>query len=86
MIWSYREYRERLKQLPRRGHLKELNYQARESSPLRVLAEMSGFRGLCAVLVKRPWMWNRLPKEQRDYIRKAFELRGYLIKIGSLVL
>ena len=85
MVWSYQEYRARLKELPKRGYLKELKFQSKEVSPYRVLAEMPGFRGLCAVLVKKPWMWNRLPKEQRDFIRKSFELRGHLIKSGALV-
>jgi hypothetical protein len=85
MVWSYKEYQERLKQLPKRGYYKELTYQARSYSPIRVLAEMQGFRGICAMLQRNPRVWNNFNARQRQYIRKAFQLRDHLMRSGALV-
>jgi len=50
MSWSYREYRERINHNARHGHMRELTVQHREYSPIRILAELHGFRRLCSIM------------------------------------
>lgn len=80
MIWSWNEYQERLKQHSRRGHYRELAVQASEFSPERILAEMTGFRKLCALLSKNESLWKKFTYSQRDYLIRCYELRDLLLR------
>lgn len=78
IVWSYNEYKRRLTELPKSGAYKELRRQADEYSPVRILAEMKGFRRLCARMSAD--LWNSFDARTRRYIRKAFDLRELLFK------
>ncbi len=80
MVWSWREYQERLKQYSRRGYYRELAIQASEFSPERILAEMPGFRKLCALLEKNESLWRKFTRQQKDYIIRCYNLRGLLLR------
>jgi len=80
LAWSWNEYRARLKQNARRGHYKELAVQASEFSPERVLAELKGFRRMCALLAQNENLWNQLTRAQRRYIVNCYNLRDLLLR------
>jgi len=81
MVWSYREYRERIHQNPARGYLRETTEQAREYSPIRVLAEMRGFRRLCSIMPNR--VWDSLERQEQDYLICCLGLRDHLFRSTS---
>lgn len=78
MVWSWREYQERLKRHSQKGYYRELNVQTREYSPMRILAEMHGFRRLCTRM--NPRIWGRFTARERQFIRRAYELRDILLR------
>lgn len=80
--WANKEYNDGLKFAAERGYWKELAYVSSEYSPLRVLAEMSGFRKICAYVQQGSVEgWKRVPKEHREFIMRSYELRDLLYRL-----
>ena len=80
IAWTREEYKARLEYCTRRSYFREHAYLTRNYSPLRILAEMSGFRRFCAYLGKSWGTWNDLSRAERKTILKAMELREFLLK------
>ena len=78
MEWSYKEYQARLNQNARRGYILEHLETTREYSPIRILAEMRGFRRLCANMPQS--LWDTFTARERQYIRHCYEMRDYLLR------
>lgn len=77
--WAIKEYNDGLEFAARRGYWKELAYVSKEYSPMRILAEMSGFRKICAYVQQGSEDgWNSLSKPQREFILRSYELQGLL--------
>jgi hypothetical protein len=67
-----------LKYCATHGYWKTLKYLNEEYSPVRLLAEIHGFRRMCANIDQNTW--NKLTGRQRVFIRRAFELRELLFR------
>lgn len=76
--WAKSEFRSRLQYCARHGYLMEFKNIAENSSPIRVLAEMSGFRKMCAKMT--PETWKKLDKKDREFLIRAYELRDLLFR------
>lgn len=85
MVWAYKEYRRRLTYLSRGGNYLELTRQSNEFSPIRILAELSGFRRYCAEM-RDHWAntgscaWNKMDKKEQHFIVAAYEMRELLFR------
>lgn len=60
-----------------RGYYRYLKVLNEEYSPVRFLAELHGFRKICAMINEREW--NKLSRSDRRFIASAFELREILL-------
>ena len=78
MVWSYREYQERIKQTSKRGHLKELQVHSGSYTPMRVMAELPSFRSICVFLKQNPKLWDSFDRNEQKFLVKAFKLNGLL--------
>jgi len=78
MYWSYAEYKERINQNSTKGNYREVAVQAREYSPIRILAEMQGFRRLCSIMPSR--IWKMFERREQDYLTRCYELRDHLFR------
>lgn len=76
--WATTEHRKRLGYCARRGYYREWKRLHEDYSPMRVLAEMEGFHKICSLITEE--LWNELSMRERSFIRKAYELRGLLMK------
>ena len=78
MAWSYKEYKQRIEHNMIHGHVRELVVQDREYSPIRILAEMSGFRKLCSIMTSE--LWDSFSRREQDYLIACFEMREHLFR------
>lgn len=78
MSWSYREYKYRIEHNMVHGHPRELVVQDREYSPIRILAEMAGFRRLCAIMTSE--LWDSFSRREQDYLIACFDMREKLFR------
>ncbi len=79
--WANKEYSDGLDFCAKRGYYREYKYINEEYSPLRILAEMSGFRKICAYAEQGSMEgWNRMPREHREFIMRSYELRDLLLR------
>lgn len=76
--WAKAEFQARLIYLSENGYWKELRNLNQNYSPMRILAEMSGYRKLCSLLSGE--LWNELTGRERVFIRRSFELRDILFR------
>lgn len=76
IYWSKREHIARLRYLADNGYVKEFRRFQREWSPIRILAELPGFRRMCALMGET--VWKRLLKEEKDFIISCLKLRELL--------
>lgn len=76
--WSKDEFQARLRYLAEHGYWRELKSMNENYSPARILAELHGYRGLCAKMTDK--VWNQLNVRDRRDIRRAFELRDMLLR------
>lgn len=76
--WATKEHRKRLAYCARRGYFREWKRLHEDYSPVRVLAEMEGFHKICSLITED--VWNELSARERVFIRRAYELRGMLLK------
>lgn len=81
IYWAKREHIARLRYLAERGYVKEFRQFQREWSPIRILAELPGFRRFCALLTDR--VWKRLLREEREFIISCAKLRDLLKRDSS---
>ena len=80
--WAKEEHARGLAYASKKGYYKTVRYLSTEYRPIRILAEMHGFRRICARISQRDW--DGLTGRERVFVRRAFELRNYLFKNGSL--
>lgn len=76
MQWAKEEHSRWLQMSIRRGYFETVKYLNEEYSPVRLLAEIQGFRRICARITQRDW--DNLTGRERVFIRRAFELRELL--------
>jgi hypothetical protein len=76
--WAEKEFQDRLRYCAEHGYWRTLKYLNEEYSPVRLLAEIHGFRRMCANIDQNTW--NKLTGRQRVFIRRAFELRELLFR------
>ncbi len=81
--WANKEYKARLRYCAKRGYFKQWVWLHKNSSPIRILAEMPQYRKFCALLVGNEGLWDMFNARERSFIRKAFELRDLLKRSGS---
>lgn len=81
IYWAKREHIARLKYCADRGYIKEFRRLQREWSPIRILAELTGFRRMCAVMGES--VWKRLFSEEKDFIISCLKLRDLLKRDSS---
>ena len=78
MEWSKKEFHDRLIYLSEHGYWKELRRMNENWSPIRILAEMKGFRKMCAYINNEKY--NQFTGRERVFIRRAYELRDLLLR------
>jgi hypothetical protein len=78
IAWAEKEFQDRLRYCAEHGYWRTLKYLNEEYSPYRILAEVHGFRRMCAKIDQNTW--NKLTGRQRVFIRKSFELRELLFR------
>ncbi len=76
--WSKDEHQRWIIRCTENGYYRYLKVLNEEYSPIRFLAEMPGFRNVCAQITQNDW--NTLSGRERKYIRAAFELRDQLFR------
>lgn len=76
--WAEKEYTARRHYLGKHGYYKEYVIHNEEWSPIRILAEMSGFRRLCAKLTSE--LWKRFNKIKKGFIINAYDMRDLLLR------
>ena len=81
MEWSYREYQERIRRNAMNGNYKEITVQSREYSPIRILAELHGFRRMCSIMTSETW--KKFDGREKDYLIRCFEMRELLFRSAS---
>lgn len=74
--WANREYRARLHYLAKNGYVREWKVMNEEYSPIRILAELSGYRRFCSKMTQS--VWDKFTGRERVFIRRAYELRDIL--------
>lgn len=74
--WANREYRARLHYLAKNGYVREFKVMNEEYSPIRILAELSGYRRFCSKMTQG--VWDKFSGRERVFIRRAYELRDIL--------
>lgn len=72
--WSKKEFQARLIYCAEHGYWKALKYYNEEYSPIRILAELHGFRRYCAYLSKNPY-WGSCGSSLQKFIVAAYEFR-----------
>lgn len=75
--WAKQEHRRWLQKSAERGYWKTVKHLNEEYSPIRILAEMKGFRRVCALITDD--VWRKLNRHDRDFIIAAYELRDMLL-------
>ena len=75
--WSQQEHQRWLIRCAEGGYWKYLKVLNEEYSPIRFLAELHGFRRICANITKHDW--DNLTGRERVFIRRAFEMRELLL-------
>lgn len=79
IYWAKREHIARLRYLAEHGYIREFRVFQREWSPIRILAELPGFRRYCGVLQEKgEWIWKNLFREEQDFIISCLKLRDLL--------
>jgi len=76
--WSKDEFQARLVYLSEHGYWRELKKMNEEYSPIRILAELHGYRRMCANMTQE--LYDSFSGRERVFIRRAFELRDLLLK------
>jgi hypothetical protein len=76
MQWAKNEFQARLIYCAENGYWKELKWLNENSSAISVLAELSGFRKMCAVMGDR--VWHTFTARERSFIRRSLELQSFL--------
>lgn len=76
--WSKDEHQRWIIRCTKEGYYRYLKVLNEEYSPIRFLAEMPGFRNVCAHISQNDW--DMLSSRERKYIRAAFELRDQLFR------
>ena len=72
--WSQKEYNDALRCFARRGEFNTVRSLTQNYSPMRLLAEMRGFRKMVAFLVADPRLYNSLTGRERVFVRRAYEI------------
>lgn len=76
--WAKSEHQARLVYCAENGYWREFKRLNEDYSPIRVLAEVKGFRKICAALTQDGY--NQLSGRERVFIRRAYEMREILIR------
>lgn len=76
--WAKAEHQARLVFCAEHGYWREFKRLNEEYSPIRVLAEIKGFRRICANLTQEGY--NQLSGRERVFIRRAYEFRELLFR------
>lgn len=76
--WAKREFHARLVYCAENGYMREFKWLNENSSAMSILAELSGFRRMCAVM--ETCVWNEFTMRERSFIRRSFELRDLLMQ------
>lgn len=76
--WANDEHRRWLQRCAEKGYYKYLKVLNEEYSPIRFLAEMKGFRRICANITEHEW--NKLTRKERRFITSAYEMRDMLMR------
>lgn len=76
--WANKEWIDRVKYCAHHGYLKEHTRLTKDYSPIRILAEIPGYRKICANVSQSSW--DGLNSRQRSFIRRALELRDLLLR------
>lgn len=76
IAWAKREWIERVNYCADNGYMKQHARLTSDYSPMRILAEMSGYRRICSEISSRSW--NGLSGRDRVFIRRAYELERLL--------
>jgi len=80
IAWSKKEYNDALRKYASRGEFATVKMLSDNYSPMRLLAEMNGFRKIVSILVRDSRIFNRLSWRDRIFIRRAYEIYE---KLGS---
>lgn len=76
IYWAKREHIARMRYLAENGYVREFRVFQREWSPIRILAELPGFRRFCAVM--KAFVWWKLFREEQEFIISCLKLRDLL--------
>lgn len=78
IYWAKMEHTRELRISAQRGYMKTVKYLTEEYSPIRILAEVSGFRKICASIIADSRAWNGLTARERRFFRDAYSMRDML--------
>lgn len=78
IVWANKEYEARLRYCAKNGYLKQWVWLHKNSSPIRILAEMSKYRKFCSLLTEG--VWDMFSARERRFLRRSYELRELLFR------
>src|SRR5687767_5903504 len=78
IYWAKREHIARMRYLAEHGYVKEFHRFQKEYSPIRILAELKGYRRFCALI--RESTWRKLFGVEKDFIISSLQLRDLLMR------
>lgn len=76
--WANKEYKARLRYCAKNGYYRQWTWLHKNSSPIRILAEMPKYRKFCALL--NEGIWDMFSARERSFLRKSYELRDLLLR------
>ena len=76
--WAKSEHQRWIMRCTEHGYYRYLKVLNEEYSPIRFLAEMPGFRRICANITE--YEWNKLSRSERRFVTNAFQLRDLLFR------
>jgi len=76
--WAKKEWVDRLNYCAEHGYMLQHKRLTSDYSPMRILAEMTGYRRICSIVTQE--CWSGLTGRERVFIRRAFELRDLLLR------
>lgn len=78
MQWANDEFKARIRYCANHGYWRELKWLNENSSAISILAELSGYRKMCAIMDK--CLWDQFTARERSFIRRSFELRDIILR------
>lgn len=80
ILWCKKEYWDSIRYWSQRGNFKNVQFEVEEFSTIRLMATLSIFDEIIAFIRKFPFIWDGLSKPSRDFLTRAYEFKGLLLR------